>query len=141
MVGKRLLAGTVAAAYLLLAAAGADACRFSCAQDLTRTLASAPAHADNDGSCCHPHERSQHHGRQASSCMVHADNIAALLPATITLTKTPMLVAMIPVMDIEIPLAQLRAFRENHDPPLTVSQVVDQSSLSPRAPPSLLAVL
>ena len=73
--------------------------------------------------------------------MASADNAAALLPTLIALTKTPTLVAMIPAMDVAIPLIQLRAFSENHDPPLTVSQVVDQSSLSPRAPPHLLAVL
>jgi hypothetical protein len=56
-------------------------------------------------------------------------------------SKTQILVAMIPAVDVAVPIAQLRAFSENHDPPLTVLQIVDRSPLSPRAPPSLLAVL
>ncbi|MBI3551626.1 MAG: hypothetical protein HY077_03845 [Elusimicrobia bacterium] len=122
-------------------------CRFTCALGMS---APAPTVAEQqnereDGTCHHEESKSRpsRHQGQSPCCMSHFDNAPALLPAAVVHVKAPIPFSILPASGAVAitPLAQLRAFSENHDPPLAVSKVLELSSLSPRAPPSSLVVL
>ena len=140
---KKILALALAAAYF-----GAANCRFACAMGLSAPApAVAAGHGESGESACHHRDetqnQSQKRGDPAPCCMSHFDNALALLPANVATAKAPLVASLVPAVPplMDIPLVRVRAYGENHGPPLVAFEGLDPSSVGPRAPPSFLVVL
>lgn len=128
---RKLIAILLSIGYL-----AAAHCRVACAFPVS----SHAAVEEKEDDCHHEEGEPKGHDSKAPCCSSGLGAAEALLPSDApVLAPHAFLVfdVIVPAGSAALPLRLLASSR-NHDPPRSATEVLSQSSLSPRAPPSLL---